>query len=106
MTEPDPNQNAPESETTRSAPKSNSGLSFGLLIFLILGLGFVVFIVQNQENISLRFLGWEGTFPLPILLAVTALLAVILDEIFGLVRRRRRRRRLAEREELARLRGR
>lgn len=82
----------------------DTGLSWGLAIFLVFAIMFVVFVVQNSDNVPVRFLNWEGTFPLPLILVITAILAVVADEIFGLTRRRRRRHRLAEREELERFR--
>ncbi|MDP3984000.1 MAG: LapA family protein [Acidimicrobiia bacterium] len=85
-------------------PTGDSGLSWGVAVFLLFSLLFVVFVVQNSNDVPVRFVNWEGTFPLPLILVVTALLAVVADEVFGLLRRRRRRRRLAEKEELARYR--
>jgi uncharacterized integral membrane protein len=82
-----------------------SGLSWGVALFLIFALLIVVFVVQNTANVPVKFLSWEGSFPLPLLVVVTALLAIVADEIVGLIRRRRRRTRLAEREELERYRG-
>ncbi len=85
--------------------KRDSEFSWGLAVFLLIGLGFVVFAVQNAaENVPVEFLLWDFTVSLPILLVVTALIAVIADEIVGLTRRRRRRTRVAEREELKRYR--
>ncbi len=90
--------------TPPPATRSDSGLSFGLVIFLLLAAVFVVFAVQNAASVPIRFLSFEGSFPLPLILVITALLAVVADEIVGLLRRQRRRRRLAEREELERYR--
>lgn len=64
----------------------------------------VVFAVQNTSQVPLRFLWWEGSFPLAIVILGTAGIAVVLDELAGVAYRRRRRRRLADKEELARLR--
>jgi uncharacterized integral membrane protein len=85
-------------------PPSDSGLSFGLAFFLLFAVGFVVFVVQNSGPVEVRFLAWEGSFPLPLILVVTALLAVLADQVLGAVRRRRRRRRLADQQELERYR--
>ncbi|HEY7564009.1 MAG TPA: LapA family protein [Acidimicrobiia bacterium] len=86
------------------AAKPDSGFSWGLAIFLVAAVLFVVFVVQNMSDVLVKLFGWEFTLPLPLLLVITALIAVVADEIFGLMRRRRRRRRLAEKEELARYR--
>ncbi|HUP17282.1 MAG TPA: lipopolysaccharide assembly protein LapA domain-containing protein [Acidimicrobiia bacterium] len=96
-----------ESDLVQKSEKAKGGsdFSWSLAVFLLIGLGFVVFAVQNTDNVNLRFLRWEFTVALPLLLVVTALIAVIADEIVGLIRRRRRRQRMAEREELKRYRG-
>jgi uncharacterized integral membrane protein len=94
---------APAPSPPQRSP-SDSGISLGLVVFLLFTALFVVFIVQNSESVPIRFLNWEGSFPLPLILVVTALVAVMADELFGVLRRRRRRRRLAEREELDRYR--
>ena len=86
-------------------PKGDSDFSWSLAGFLLIGLGFVVFAVQNAIDVPVEFLLFDFTVSLPLLLVVTALIAVIADEIVGLSRRRRRRQRLAEREELKRYRG-
>ena len=85
--------------------KSDSDFSWSLAGFLLIGLGFVVFAVQNAVDVPVEFLMFDFTVSLPLLLVVTALIAVIADEIVGLTRRRRRRQRMAEREELKRYRG-
>jgi uncharacterized integral membrane protein len=87
------------------ATKPGSDFSWSLAVFLLIGLGFVVFAVQNTIDVQVSFLAWEFDVSLPLLLVVTALIAVIADEIVGLIRRRRRRRRNQEREELKRYRG-
>jgi uncharacterized integral membrane protein len=83
----------------------DSGFSWSLAVFLLIGLGFVVFAVQNTDDVDLKFLSFEFRIALPLLIVITALIAVIADEFVGLVRRRRRRRRMAEKEELKRYRG-
>jgi uncharacterized integral membrane protein len=85
--------------------KSDSDFSWSLAGFLLIGLGFVVFAVQNAVDVPVEFLMLDFTVSLPLLLVVTALIAVIADEIVGLIRRRRRRQRMAEREELKRYRS-
>ncbi len=91
----------PKAEKTKSV----SDFSWSLAGFLLIGLGFVVFAVQNAIDVPVEFFPWDFTVSLPLLLVVTALIAVIADEIVGLIRRRRRRRRMAEREELKRYRS-
>lgn len=96
---------APPPPAPAAAPISaRTELPFGLVFFLILSLAVVVFAVQNTQDVELRFLGWEGVFPLAVVIIAVVVISVILDEILGLVLRRRKRRRLAERRELERLR--
>ena len=85
--------------------KSDSDFSWSLAGFLLIGLGFVAFAIQNAIDVPVEFLMFDFTVSLPLLLVVTALIAVIADEIVGLTGRRRRRRRMAEKEELKRYRG-
>jgi uncharacterized integral membrane protein len=95
----------PDLVPATTATKPSSDFSWSLAGFLLIGLGFVVFAVQNAVDVPVEFLRWDFTVSLPLLLVVTALIAVISDEIVGLIRRRRRRRRLAEKEELKRYRS-
>lgn len=101
MDETPPVEPAPPPSVPR---RGDSGISIGLVVFLLFTALFVVFVVQNSDSVPVKFLNWEGRFPLPLILVVTALVAVMADELFGLIRRRRRRQRLAEREELERYR--
>ena len=91
----------PATEST----KPGSDFSWSLAVFLLIGLGFVVFAVQNMIDVQVSFLAWDFDVSLPLLLVVTALIAVIADEIVGLIRRRRRRIRNKDREDLKRYRG-
>ncbi|HEY5686494.1 MAG TPA: lipopolysaccharide assembly protein LapA domain-containing protein [Acidimicrobiia bacterium] len=82
-----------------------AGIPWGLGSFLAVAVLLVVFAVQNTQDVDLRFLGWEGRFPLVVIIVTVVVVTVVLDEILGTVLRRRRARRRAEREELKRLRS-
>lgn len=90
------------------APPDSAGepsdIPWGLVGFLVGAILFTTFVLQNGQDVELRFLGWDGSFPLSFIIVIVAVVAVILDEILGIALRRRRRRRRAEREELRRLR--
>ncbi len=88
-----------------AAAGDDSGIPWGLGLFLIIAILLVVFAVQNTQLVTLNFIGWEGEFPLVVIIVAVAAVAVILDEILGVVLRRRRRRRRAEKAELKRLRA-
>jgi uncharacterized integral membrane protein len=96
----------PDQPTEAPPPQADrdSGLSWGLAVFLLASLVFVTFVVQNSEAVAVTFLNFEGRFSLSVILVVTALVAVVADEVFGVMRRRRRRRLKEDREELARFR--
>lgn len=81
-----------------------SGAPWGLAAFLIGVLLLVIFVVQNVQEVALRFLGWEGEYPLSLIIIVVIALTVLLDEILGGVLRSRRRKRRADKAELRRLR--
>ncbi len=64
----------------------------------------IVAIVQNGRHVRLHFLVWHTNVSLIVVVLTTALIAVFLDEVGGLIWRRRRRSRLGRRRELEQLR--
>jgi hypothetical protein len=64
----------------------------------------IVAIVQNGRHVELRYLAWKVNVSLIVVVLTTAVIAVFLDELGGLVWRRRRRARLGRDRELAQLR--
>lgn len=83
---------------------ARAGAPWGLAAFLIGVLLIVIFVVQNVQEVALRFLGWEGEYPLSLIIIIVIALTILLDEILGGLLRRRRRNRRAEKAELRRLR--
>jgi uncharacterized integral membrane protein len=81
-----------------------AGVPWGLAGSLLLLSAVVVFAVQNTQPVLLEFLGWEAVVPLVVVVMVAFVVAVLFDEVLGVVWRRRRARRAADREELRRLR--
>lgn len=81
-------------------PPDGAGIPWGFLLGTIMLAAVIVFAVQNSDPVPIRFIGWEGEFPLSIALAVAVFGAMILTQSIGAIARRRRRRRKAEREEL------
>jgi uncharacterized integral membrane protein len=80
------------------------GVPWGLAAFLLGVILLVIFVVQNVQEVSLTFLGWEGEYPLALIIIVVIAVSVFLDEILGALLRHRRRTKRAERDELRRLR--
>jgi len=80
------------------------GIPWGLAAALLLAVAIIVFAVQNTQVVELRFLIWQTTAPLVVIIAVAVVASIVFDEVLGWALRRRRRRRMAEKEELRRLR--
>jgi uncharacterized integral membrane protein len=77
-----------------------TGLHWSLIAGLVLAVAILIGIIQNSQQVELRYLGWSGHVPLLVILLATVVLVVALDEVLGLVWRWRRRRHLNQRERL------
>jgi uncharacterized integral membrane protein len=64
----------------------------------------VVAIFQNSHDVRLHYLAWHVNVSLIVVVLTTALIALFLDEVGGLIWRRRRRSMLGRRSELEQLR--
>ncbi len=64
----------------------------------------IIAIVQNGRHVRLHFLVWQTNVSLIVVVLTTALIAVFLDEVGGLIWRRRRRSMLGRRSEFEQLR--
>ena len=51
----------------------------------------IVFMTQNTEDVTVKFLGWEYTWPVWLLVLVSALIGALVWFGVGVVRRHRRR---------------
>lgn len=101
----DQSPDVPEPEQGLAEPaEPRPGVPWGLGAFLVGVVLLVVFVVQNAQEVALKFLGWEGEYPLSLIIILVVAITVLLDQILGSALRRRRRRRKAEREELRQLR--
>ena len=79
-----------------SAAEERRRLTGGAIASLT-GVGLlVIFMIQNREGVTLRFLFWGFTWPLWLFTLITALIGVLIW--FGLGVMRRHRRRVARRE--------
>lgn len=64
----------------------------GGAIASLAGLGaLVIFMSQNTEDVTVQFLGWEYTWPVWLLVLVSALIGALVWFGAGVVRRHRRR---------------
>jgi uncharacterized integral membrane protein len=82
-----------------------TGFYVGLVAILLFAVVLLVLAVQNTQEVDVAFFGLEFTVPLFAVAIGAAILAVVLDELIGLVWRRRRRTRLEDRAELDHLRA-
>jgi len=81
-----------------------SRIRWGLVSFIVLAIVVIILAAQNTQEVELKALGWTAQAPLVVIILVTVLVTVILDELVGLILRSRKKKRLAERAELERLR--
>jgi uncharacterized integral membrane protein len=92
------------SDPDRKVVYRGTGFYVGLVAILLFALVLLVLAVQNTQEVDVDFFGFAFTVPLFAVAIGAAILAVVLDELIGLVWRRQRRIRLEERAELTRLR--
>lgn len=82
-----------------------TGFYLGLVAILVFALALLVLAAQNTQEVDVDVFGFVFTVPLFAVAIGAAILAVVLDELIGLVWRRQRRIHLEERAELDRLRA-
>lgn len=83
-----------------------TGMYWSLLLGLILAIAILIGIIQNAQSVQLKYLVWDLSTPLIVVLLVTIFASVLLTALVGVAWRHRRRRQLTDREELRGLRGR
>ena len=66
-------------------------LGGGAIASLVGGGALVVFMVQNTDDVTVKFLFWEFTWPIWLLILVSALFGAIVWLGLGVLRRHRRR---------------
>jgi uncharacterized integral membrane protein len=75
-----------------TSPQSSAARMSGGTIATLTGLGaLLVFMLQNREDVTLTFLFWDFTWPLWLLILVTAVLGSLVWIGLGIIRRHRRR---------------
>ena len=82
-----------------------TGLYWSLILALVVAAALIVGIIQNSQEVRLKYLAWEGNVPLIVVLLGTVVLTVALTSLVGLIWRRRRRHQLTEALELRELRA-
>jgi len=84
---------------------AGTGISWAFIFGVLLTVAVIVLAVQNTDAVPVTLYFWETSAPLIIVMVVTGLAAILIDELIGMIIRRRKRKVLAEREELKRLRA-
>lgn len=81
-----------------------SRIRWGLVSFIVLAIVVIILSAQNTQEVELKALGWTVQAPLVVIILVTVLATVVLDELVGVILRARKKKRIAEKAELKRLR--
>ena len=86
-------QQSPSAASTSGTGGSSSKVPFssGVIATLVGGGLLVVFMLQNTQDVTLRFLLWGFTWPLWLFTLVDAMLGAIVWIGLGVLRRHRRR---------------
>lgn len=82
----------PEESSAPSAVRDPA--PWGLVLLLIWAVLLIIFSVQNAQQVTVEFLGWDWQMPLALLMMITALATLVLTGLgMAFYRRRRRKRR-------------
>ncbi len=82
-----------------------TGMRWSFLFGAVLTIAIIILAGQNTESVEFEFLTWNITAPLAAVILATAFVAVVIDELIGVIWRFRRRRQLREKAELKELRA-
>lgn len=82
-----------------------TGVFWGLVVGVVLAIVVIGFAAQNTQAATVKAIVWEWSSPLFVVVLISVIMGIVLDEIVGLLFRARRRRLMAEKAELRRLRG-
>jgi uncharacterized integral membrane protein len=83
--------NEPRKDVEGPADRQGLRLSAGAIASLTGGALLVIFMIQNTEDVTLDFLVWDFTWPLWLLVLVSALVGALIWLGLGVLRRHRRR---------------
>ena len=102
------NRHATVSETRPGEARKSRSRGLGIWwtfagALVVLG-AVIVAVAQNSQHVRLHYLAWTASVSLIVVVLTTALAAVLIDEVGGLIWRRRRRAKNGSRSELEHLR--
>jgi len=83
---------SPAEPAPADPPRRSLGVMAGVILSLLAGFALLDLLLQNSQHAHLHFLGWATDLTLSALVFATAFIAVVLDQMIGLIWRRRRRR--------------
>ena len=98
-------EEAPVPEPEQHRVFAGTGISWAFIFGVLLTVAVIVLAIQNTDSVPVTLYFWDTSAPLIIVMVVTGLAAILIDELIGMIIRRRKRKVLAEREELKRLRA-
>jgi uncharacterized integral membrane protein len=81
-----PTAQPPQSQPPQSGPALGHSRSGGLILSAIVLIFLLVFILQNQISVTIRFLGFAGSLPVGVALLLAAIAGLLLVAIPGGVR--------------------
>jgi uncharacterized integral membrane protein len=84
----------------RSGGLRGLGLWWTFAASLVLGVAIILAIAQNSGSVRVHYIVWDSSVSLVVIVLTTALAAILLDQVGGLIWRRRRRARNARHHEL------
>jgi uncharacterized integral membrane protein len=77
--------------TTPAGERQGLRLGGGVIASLAGGAALVIFMVQNTDDVTVKFLFWDFTWPVWLLILVAALIGALVWFGLGVLRRHRRR---------------
>ena len=101
-----PSERSQPAEAEHHPQFVGTGVFWGLVVGVVLAVIVIAFASQNTQAAQVNVAVWDWSAPLFVIVLISLLIGIVLDEIVGLLFRSRRRRHLAEKAELHRLRGR
>lgn len=82
------------------------GVWWTFAVALVAAAAVIIAVAGNGRHVRITYLAWHANVSLIVVILTTALVAILLDEVGGLLWRRRRRAKLDRRDELGELRDR
>jgi uncharacterized integral membrane protein len=77
--------------TPSAEQKQNMRLGGGAIASIVGGAGLIIFMLQNRDDVRVDFLWWDFTWPLWLVILVSAVVGAVVWLGLGVLRRHRRR---------------